>query len=102
MARAIDFSLTAFLAPLNQPQGDTDLKKVEDLEDTTVQGSMKPLEAHLSPQQLEIMQTMRAKKTVLKADIINIDHFTSDVLDGRMINMVQGDLGLVAVDKGSS
>lgn len=93
---AVDFSFTAFMSPLDLAKRDTLLKKVESLKTAGSEPNIEKLHAYLSPEELGILESLRAKKTALKADIIDVDNFTSDTIDGRAINMVQGSLGLVA------
>ncbi|KAK7183700.1 hypothetical protein DPSP01_011698 [Paraphaeosphaeria sporulosa] len=95
---AVDFSFTAFVSPLDLAKRDTVLRRVESLKAAGGEQDMEKLHSYLSQEELEILESLRAKKTALKADIINVDSFTSDTIDGRFINMVQGSLGLEAVE----
>ncbi|KAL1594516.1 hypothetical protein SLS60_010276 [Paraconiothyrium brasiliense] len=93
---AIDFSFAAFLAPLEQAKRDAVLRRVEDLKTAGNNQDIEELRAYLSPEEIGILTSLRSKRTMLKADIINVDNFTSDVIDGRSLNMVQGSLGLIS------
>lgn len=53
------------------------------------------LEASMSPQELHIMNTIRAREMLRTEDTINIDTFSCDTIDGLTVNLQQGHLGLV-------
>lgn len=45
---------------------------------------------------MHILNTVRAREMVRSEDTVNIDTFTSDIIDGRTLHMVYTDLGLMA------
>ncbi|KAL3961153.1 hypothetical protein ACCO45_006270 [Purpureocillium lilacinum] len=75
VSKTVDFCLKAF-APVDAAKRDAVLKRVEDLKSS---GS--------------------AQKMVRSEDTVNIDTFTSDIIDGRAINMVHGSLGLLSAEE---
>lgn len=84
------------MSPLDQATRDTVLDRIKSLGVGDDEINMEDLHAYLSPEELEILGSLRAKKAALKADIIDMDNVTSDTIDGLTINMVHGSLGLVA------
>ncbi|KAK2036853.1 hypothetical protein LZ31DRAFT_547260 [Colletotrichum somersetense] len=75
------------------------LKRVEDLKISGRARSHKELEAYLSPNEMRILNTVRARYMICSEDTVNIDTFNSDVIDGRVLSIVQGSLGLVSVEE---
>lgn len=92
VANAIRFSFDAFLAPLENAKGDDVLRRVDDMASPE---TAKNLQQYLTPEELEILESLRAKTTIMKADIIDLDNFTSDSIDGLVLKLVHGDLGLM-------
>lgn len=99
MNKTVDFCLNAFAAPVDTAKRDAVLKKVEDLETSGHANSHKELEAYLTPDEMLILNTVRAREMVRSEDTVNIDTFTSDTIDGRALNMVRGSLGLVSAQE---
>jgi hypothetical protein len=52
------------------------------------------LESLLSPQEMHIMHTIRARQMLRSEDTLNIDTFGTDVIDGLSPNLITGSLGL--------
>ncbi len=78
---------------------DAVMKRVEDLKISGTAKDPKELEAYLSPEELHILNTVRAREMVRSEDTVNIDTFTSDIIDGRAVNMVRGSLGLISAEE---
>jgi len=98
VSKTVDFCLKAF-APVDAAKRDAVLKRVEDLKSSGSAQSHKELEAYLSPEEMHILNTVRAREMVRSEDTVNIDTFTSDIIDGRAINMVHGSLGLLSAEE---
>ena len=96
VSKTVDFCLNAFSGHVDATQRDAVLKKVEDLRLAGQAETQKELAAYLTPDELHILNTVRAREMVRSEDTVNIDTFTSDSIDGRVLNMVHGSLGLVA------
>ncbi|RYP51920.1 hypothetical protein DL768_002888 [Monosporascus sp. mg162] len=75
------------------------MKRVEDLKISGSARDPKELEAYLSPEEMRILNTVRAREMVRSEDTVNIDTFTSDIIDGRAVNMVHGSLGLISAQE---
>jgi hypothetical protein len=90
--------LKAF-APVDAAKRDAVMKRVEDLKISGTAKDPKELEAYLSPEELHILNTVRAREMVRSEDTVNIDTFTSDIIDGRAVNMVRGSLGLISAEE---
>lgn len=56
---------------------------------------VKELEGFMSPEQVRIMHTIRARQMLRSEDTLNIDNFGTDVIDGLSPRLVTGELGLV-------
>ncbi|KAF1936660.1 hypothetical protein EJ02DRAFT_506414 [Clathrospora elynae] len=95
VAKTVDFCLNAF-APVDAAKRDAVMAKVEELKSSGSAQIHKELEAYLSPDELHILNTVRAREMVRSEDTVNIDTFTSDTMDGRAVNMIQGSLGLIS------
>lgn len=48
---------------------------------------------------MHILNSVRAREMVRSEDTVNIDTFTSDIIDGRALNMVRGSLGLISEEE---
>lgn len=97
----VDFCYRAFI-PIPPEQKESVLRKMQDLklDDTT---SAAELEASLSPEELRIMNSIRARQMLRSEDTINIDTFSTDTINGLTANLKTGELGLtkpVAEEKG--
>ncbi|KAK6078053.1 hypothetical protein SCUP234_06427 [Seiridium cupressi] len=55
---------------------------------------IKELGTILSPEQIRIMHTIRARQMLQTEDLLNIDNFGTDIIDGLSPNLVRGALGL--------
>jgi flavine halogenase len=98
VSHTVDFCLNAFV-PVDAAKRDAVLKRVEDLKISGSAQDPKELEAYLSPEEMRILNTVRAREMVRSEDTINIDTFTSDTIDGRAVNMVHGSLGLISAQE---
>lgn len=78
---------------------DAVLKRVEDLKVSGTAQTNQELESNLTPEELHILNTVRAREMVRSEDTVNIDTFTSDTIDGRAVNMVHGSLGLISAEE---
>jgi len=90
--------LNAFV-PVDAAKRDALLKRIEDLKISGSAQDPKELEAYLSPEEMRILNTVRAREMVRSEDTVNIDTFTSDTIDGRAVNMVHGSLGLISAQE---
>ncbi|OAA56183.1 Tryptophan halogenase [Niveomyces insectorum RCEF 264] len=99
VSKTVDFCLNAFSRPVDAAMRDAVLKRVEDLKISGAARSHKELEAYLTPDELNILNTVHAREMVRSEDTLNIDTFTSDVIDGRALNMVRGSLGLISAEE---
>lgn len=98
VSNTVDFCLNAF-APVDASKRDAVLKRVEDLKMSGSAQNPKELETYLSPEELRILNSVRAREMVRSEDTVNIDTFTSDTIDGRAVNMVHGSLGLISAEE---
>ena len=98
MSNTVDFCLNAF-APVDIAKRDAVLKRVEDLKSSGSAHDPTQLEAYLSPEEMHILNAVRAREMVRSEDTVNIDTFTSDTIDGRAVNMVHGSLGLISAQE---
>lgn len=93
----INFCCRAFI-PVPLEEKEAVLRKMEDLGlnnedlDPKVKAA---LESSMSPQELHIMNTVRAREMLRSEDTINIDTFSCDTIGGLTVNLQQGHLGLV-------
>lgn len=67
----------------------------DDLSNEKYSAALKELEAVLTPDQLHILQTIRARQMLRPEDMFTVETIGSDVIDGLSVNMVTGQLGLV-------
>ncbi|OOQ91177.1 radH flavin-dependent halogenase [Penicillium brasilianum] len=93
----INFCCRAFI-PVPLEEKEAVLRKMEDLGlnnedlDPKVKAT---LESSMSPQELHIMNTVRAREMLRSEDTINIDAFSFDAIGGLTVNLQHGRLGLV-------
>ncbi|EFQ33697.1 uncharacterized protein GLRG_08626 [Colletotrichum graminicola M1.001] len=99
VTKTVDFCLSAFAQPVDAAKREAVLKRVEDLQISGRAKSHKELEAYLTPDEMRILNTVRAREMVRSEDTVNIDTFTSDTIDGRALNMVHGSLGLISAEE---
>ncbi|KAH9210135.1 hypothetical protein DL95DRAFT_526475 [Leptodontidium sp. 2 PMI_412] len=98
VSKTVEFCLKAF-APVDAAKRDAVMKRVEDLKISGIAKDPKELEAYLSPEEMHILNTVRAREMVRSEDTVNIDTFTSDIIDGRAVSMVHGSLGLISAQE---
>ncbi|KAH6708724.1 hypothetical protein BKA61DRAFT_696441 [Leptodontidium sp. MPI-SDFR-AT-0119] len=98
VSKTVEFCLKAF-APVDAAKRDAVMKRVEDLKISGTAKDPKELEAYLSPEEMHILNTVRAREMVRSEDTVNIDTFTSDIIDGRAVSMVHGSLGLISAQE---
>ncbi len=60
-----------------------------------IQAKQVALEATLTPDELHILNAIRARQVVRSEDTMNIDNFSFDTIDGLAPDMKRGSLGLV-------
>ena len=97
VSKTVDFCMQAF-KPAAQEQRDAVMAKVEKIsgsKDVVTAQHDEELRKALSPDELQILDTMRARKMVRQEDIVNIENFNNDAIDGLVPNMKTGELGLV-------
>ncbi len=51
-------------------------------------------EMNLSEDERRVLTTMRARNAIRSDDLINIDNFRADVINGMVMNLTRGELGL--------
>ncbi|CEJ60095.1 hypothetical protein PMG11_08681 [Penicillium brasilianum] len=97
ISNTINFCCRAFI-PVPLEEKEAVLRKMEDLGlnnkdlDPKVKAT---LESSMSPQELHIMNTVRAREMLRSEDTINIDAFSFDTIGGLTVNLQHGRLGLV-------
>lgn len=99
LSETIDFCLNAF-RPTAPEERDAVLKKLEAQEseakkeaDAEIKSQINP--EGLSPQETQILKSIRARQMLRTEDVINIDSFGTDAIDGFAPRIVKGDLGLL-------
>jgi len=70
-----------------------------DMSDEKYSHAVNELQAVLTPEQMRILNSIRARQMLRPDDMINIDSHGSDIIDGLSPNLVRGQLGLVEPDK---
>lgn len=95
MSHTVDFCLNAFV-PVDAAKRYAVLRRVEDLKTSGSAQDPKELEVYTSPDEMHILNTVRAREMVRSEDTVNIDTFISDTIDDRAVNMVHGSLGLIS------
>ncbi|KAF2128241.1 FAD/NAD(P)-binding domain-containing protein [Dothidotthia symphoricarpi CBS 119687] len=98
VSKTVDFCLKAF-APMDVAKRDAVLERVKDLKISGGAQDPKALEAYLSPEELHILNVVRAREMMRSEDTVNIDTFTSDTIDGRAVNIIHGSLGLISAEE---
>ncbi|MCJ1246514.1 hypothetical protein MMC30_003722 [Trapelia coarctata] len=101
ISKTIDFCFGAF-APVPVEQKEAVLQKLKALGinestsmDPKIKQDVEKLEANLSPDEMRILTTIRARQMVRSEDTMNLNNFSVDSIDGMAPNMKRGDLGLV-------
>lgn len=59
---------------------------------------MKALEASMSPDELRILNTVRARQVIRSEDTLNIENFTTDTINGMAPKLERGSLTLVKAE----
>ena len=99
VSKTLDFCVKALL-PTEPKKKDEVMKKMEAL-NVDISNSKDPvkatkdLEAVLTPEEMQVLTTVRAREMVRREEIINLDTFNVDIIDGLAPNTVRGSLGLV-------
>ena len=97
ISKTVDFCFQAF-KPAAREQREAVMKKVESISGPNGALSKEAdeeLQKALSPDELQILNTMRARQMVRQEDIVNIENFSSDAIDGMVPNLKTGSLTLV-------
>ncbi|KAB5566225.1 O-methyltransferase [Coniochaeta sp. 2T2.1] len=102
ISQTLGFCLGAF-APVDVAEKNALLEKMrtlaivdpEDLTDEKYNKALTELQSVLTPEQLRILHTIRARQMLRPDDMLNIDSIGSDIIDGLSPNLVTGQLGLV-------
>jgi hypothetical protein len=101
ISKTVDFCMRAF-QPVSPDEREGVHKKVEalSLNESTIseaetQANQAALEAALTPDELSILNAIRARQMIRSEDTMNIDNFSFDTIDGLAPNMKRGSLGLV-------
>ncbi|KAI9649720.1 hypothetical protein NHQ30_002301 [Ciborinia camelliae] len=101
VSKTVDFCFHAFV-PVSLADKQNLLDKMSELgirdpsylNDEEYARGAAELESILSPEQMHIMHTIRARQMLRSEDTLNIDTFGTDVIDGLSPNLVTGSLGL--------
>jgi hypothetical protein len=75
------------------------MARVEELKNSGSASSHAELQAYLSPDELHILNTVRAREMVRSEDTVDLNNFQTDIIDGRALNMTQGSLGLISAQE---
>jgi len=97
ISKTVDFCFHAF-EPAAREEREALVRKMDSINGTngaTANASDEELRKALSPDELRILNTMRARQMVRQEDIVNLENFNSDPINGMVPNMKRGDLGLV-------
>lgn len=101
LSQTVDFCFKAF-APAPPDQKEEILRKVEALSVKDKDSySVKPhqiveeLEVSLTPEEIRILKLIQARQMLRSEDMLNIESFSTDVIDGMSANVKRGELGLV-------
>jgi hypothetical protein len=107
ISKTIEFCFHAF-QPTAREHREAVLRKLETLNlthadpnnaDSKNTKEIQALETALTPDEMRILRTIRARQMMRSEDMMNMDSFTVDVIDGLAPNMKTGELGLVKADK---
>ncbi|KAI4178786.1 MAG: hypothetical protein L6R41_008209 [Letrouitia leprolyta] len=104
VCKTVDFCFQAF-KPVDEAAKQKVLKKLEQVSiqsDSATGSTAAPqkktaqmLEANLDEDETKILNAIRARQMLKAEDTMNLGHVAADVIDGRRINLVRGELGLV-------
>jgi flavine halogenase len=101
ISKSIDFCFRAFAhVPVEEKEAMIEkLKSLgldrSDPNDVKTKEAIEELQKTLSPEELRIMDTIRARRMIRAEDSMNIDNFSVDVINGMAPNLERGNLGLV-------
>ena len=103
VAKAVNFGLNAFQETSSEERQRV-LEKVATINGTSPaipddKANLEKLTEQLTEDELKILNHIRAKQMLRFEDIINIDHFGSDAIDGLTPNLKRGNLTLVPQGK---
>lgn len=100
LSKTVDFCFKAF-QPAPAEQREAVLEKLKAIStnapgstDEKTKAAEKALESALSEDEMRILTTIRARQMLRSEDVLNMDNFAADVIDGLAPNLVRGDLGL--------
>ena len=98
VSKTLDFCSMAF-AKTGREQQQTVMQKLKDhkIKLDTAQDDLKAddgLKGILTEDEMKVMAAMRAREMVRHKDLMNIDSFNTDVIDGLAANLQRGSLGL--------
>jgi flavine halogenase len=101
VSETIDFCFKAFI-PVSLAEKQAIVQRMEQLgiadpstSNEAYDRGVKELKSILSPEQMRIMHTIRARQMLRSEDTLNMDNFGTDVIDNLSPNLVTGSLGLV-------
>ncbi|MCJ1382991.1 hypothetical protein MMC17_006104 [Xylographa soralifera] len=101
VSKTVDFCFSAF-RPTDPEAREAVIKKLENITindsgstDLKSKENMEALQAALTPDEIGILNTIRARQMMRSEDMLNIDSFGSDAINGMAANLKRGDLGLV-------
>jgi flavine halogenase len=101
ISKSIDFCFRAFAhVPVEEKEALIEKLKSLGLDDPSADDlktkeAIEELEKTLSPEELKIMDTIRARRMVRAEDSLNIDNYSLDVINGMAPNLERGNLTLV-------
>ena len=105
LSKTIDFCLDAFQHTAPEER-DAVMKKIEAQQSEAKKESDLEAKAQvdpdgLSPQEMKVLKTIRARQMLRTEDVINIDSFGTDTIDGFAPRIKRGELGLKKPEKWS-
>lgn len=98
LSKTIDFCLGAFQHTAPEER-DAVMKKIEAQQneakkESDLEAKAKVDPEGLSPQEMQVLKTIRARQMLRTEDVINIDSFGTDTIDGFAPRIKRGELGL--------
>ena len=100
VSKTVEFCTLAFM-PTAPKEQEAVLKKLDDLKISPSVASEAQTKANedlkeaLSPDEMRVLSTIRAREMLRSEDTVNIDTFSTDTIDGLTANLVTGSLGLM-------
>ncbi|KAL9118590.1 MAG: hypothetical protein Q9187_004861 [Circinaria calcarea] len=101
ISKTVDFCFRAFQPTVPEAR-EAVLKKLEGITvndssstDPKTKENIEALQTTLTPDELRILNTIRVRQMMRSEDMMNIDSFGTDAVDGMAANLKRGDLGLV-------